>query len=136
MLNWWEGERGERNIIDNIESLACSWQVTDGESWVYQVLLISWLEYVAWKAVQLHASICCSSQFRIIFSPLPLSAFILETYFFHQDGKAAEPENNSHHTLYRAITFFRKRPPITLWVVSLLSKVEGHTFGFLAFSAV
>lgn len=82
MLNWWEGRRGERNIIDNIESIAHCWQVTDGEPWVYQVLLIAWLEYIAWKAVQLHDSICCASQWKIIFSPLPLSAFILETYFF------------------------------------------------------
>lgn len=95
MLNWWEGRRGERNIIDNIESIACCWQVADGEPWLYQVLLIAWLEYVSWKAVQLHDSICCASQSRIIFSPLPLSAFTLETYFFfNQDEEAAEPENN------------------------------------------
>lgn len=72
MINWWERRTGERNIIDNIESIAHRWQVTNGEPWVYQVLVIAWLEYVSWKAVQLHASICYASQSRIVFYPFPL----------------------------------------------------------------
>lgn len=66
------GEERGKNVIDNVEFTAHCWQVTNGEPWVYQVLVIAWLEYISWKAVQLHTSICCASQSRIVFYPFPL----------------------------------------------------------------
>lgn len=114
MLNWWEGKRGERNIIDNIESVAHCWQVADEESWVYQVLLIAWLESVAWKAVQLCCSICSASQARIVFSPLPLSTFVLKNYFFFsQDGEAEGSGNNPCCTLYREVPALLSKSPFS-----------------------
>lgn len=104
MLNWWEGKRGERNIIDNIESIAHCWQVADEESWVYQVFTNSLAIICWWKAVQLRCSICSASQARIVFSLLPLFTFVLENYFFFsKDGEAEGFGHNPCCTLHRAV---------------------------------
>lgn len=117
MINWWERRREERNIIDNTESIAHCWQVTNEEPWVYQVLVVTWLEYVSWKAVQLHTSICCASQSRIVFYPFPLlSSFWKLIYSFTTMGM--QQNLKIIHTLYRVVKYY--------WVNHLFQGQASH----------